>query len=62
MSFAGMTAGCEQILKRLKEGNLLDRVMNQYADYTLVLTGHSLGAGGKINLNKLFPRRWLQYD
>lgn len=42
----GMVTGCEQILKRLKDGNLLDRVMNSYSDYTLVLTGHSLGAGG----------------
>ena len=45
-----MAFGCLQLLKRLNEGNLLDRVMNEYPDYKLVITGHSLGAGVSILL------------
>ncbi|CAO1340078.1 unnamed protein product [Diamesa serratosioi] len=51
-SFAhcGMSFGCQQMLKRLNEGNLLDRVMDEYPEYKLVITGHSLGAGVSILL------------
>ena len=45
-----MSFGCQQLLKRLNEGNLLDRVMNEYPEYKLVITGHSLGAGVSILL------------
>lgn len=44
----GMMIGAEKLLARLQEGNLLDRVCNTYADYTLTLTGHSLGGGVSI--------------
>lgn len=44
----GMVIGAEKLLDRLEEGNLLDRVCNTYADYTLTLTGHSLGGGVSI--------------
>ena len=44
----GMMIGAEKLLDRLQEGNLLDRVCNTYADYTLTLTGHSLGGGVSI--------------
>lgn len=39
----GMVAGAEQIIKRLQEGHLIDRIFYTYPDYSLVLTGHSLG-------------------
>lgn len=44
----GMNIGAEKLLARLQEGNLLDRVCNTYTDYTLNLTGHSLGGGVSI--------------
>lgn len=49
-SFAhrGMSIGAEILLQRLQESNLLDRVCNSYADYSLALTGHSLGGGVSI--------------
>jgi sn1-specific diacylglycerol lipase len=46
----GMVAGVDQLLKRLREINILDRAFNTYPEYTLVLTGHSLGAGVAILL------------
>lgn len=39
----GMLAAAAEIHKRLKEGNLLDRVMSTYPEYNVTLTGHSLG-------------------
>lgn len=45
-----MSIGCQQLLKRLNEGNLLDRVMDEYPEYKLTITGHSLGAGVAILL------------
>lgn len=54
----GMVACSELMLKKLREGNLLDRVMNEYADYTLVLTGHSLGAGVSILLGAKLRERY----
>lgn len=45
-----MSIGCQQLLKRLNEGNLLDRVMDEYPEHKLVITGHSLGAGVAILL------------
>lgn len=39
----GMLAAAEELMKRLKEGNILERSVNTYPDYTLTLTGHSLG-------------------
>jgi sn1-specific diacylglycerol lipase len=41
----GMTIGCNKILARLQELNLLERAFKTYPDYELVITGHSLGAG-----------------
>lgn len=46
----GMVAGVDCLLKRLREGNMLERIFNTYPEYTLVLTGHSLGAGVSILL------------
>lgn len=46
----GMVAGVDCMLKRLREGNMLERICNMYPEYTLVLTGHSLGAGVAILL------------
>jgi sn1-specific diacylglycerol lipase len=60
-SFAhrGMSISTEILLQRLQEGNLLDRVCNTYADYSLTLTGHSLGGGVSIlvgaKLREKFP-------
>lgn len=42
---SGMIVGCDQILAQLADGNLLERITNEYPDYSLILTGHSLGAG-----------------
>lgn len=39
----GMLVAASEIHKRLKEGNLLDRVINTYPEYNLTLAGHSLG-------------------
>lgn len=46
----GMVAGVDCMLKRLREGNILERICATYPEYTLVLTGHSLGAGVSILL------------
>ncbi|KAG5678518.1 hypothetical protein PVAND_008185 [Polypedilum vanderplanki] len=40
----GVTKCCNQIIKTLTADNLLDKVLEQYPNYELVLTGHSLGA------------------
>uniref|UniRef100_A0A8W7P7A3 sn-1-specific diacylglycerol lipase n=1 Tax=Anopheles coluzzii TaxID=1518534 RepID=A0A8W7P7A3_ANOCL len=45
-----MVAGVDCMLKRLREGNILERICATYPEYTLVLTGHSLGAGVSILL------------
>lgn len=53
----GMLAGVELMLKRLQDGQILERSFNSYPEYSLVLTGHSLGAGVSILLGaKLRPR------
>lgn len=39
----GMLAAANEICKRLKDGNLLDRAVSTYPEYALTLTGHSLG-------------------
>lgn len=39
----GMVAGVEQLMKRLRETNVLDRAFTSHPEYSLVLTGHSLG-------------------
>ena len=44
----GMVIGAEKIIQKLEEANLLDRVCESYADYSLTLTGHSLGGGVSI--------------
>ncbi|KAL7022366.1 hypothetical protein ACKWTF_012212 [Chironomus riparius] len=44
----GMVIGAEKIIQKLEVGNLLNRVCDTYADYTLTLTGHSLGGGVSI--------------
>lgn len=44
----GMIIGCEKLIQKLEEGNLLDKVCQTYADYALTLTGHSLGGGVSI--------------
>lgn len=54
----GMIAGAEQLLKRLQDGNILDRAFATYADYQLVLTGHSLGAGVAILLGAKLRSRY----
>jgi sn1-specific diacylglycerol lipase len=41
----GMSIGCNKLLARLQEDNLLERVLKAYPDYDFVITGHSLGAG-----------------
>lgn len=41
----GVTKCCNQIIKALTNDNLLDKILEQYPGYELVLTGHSLGAG-----------------
>ncbi|XP_055703840.1 diacylglycerol lipase-beta-like isoform X2 [Phlebotomus papatasi] len=46
----GMVAGVEQLMKRLRETNVLDRAFTSHPEYSLVLTGHSLGAGVAILL------------
>lgn len=35
----------KQILDKLEATKVLDKTMEQYPDYQLVITGHSLGAG-----------------
>lgn len=51
-SFAhrGMIAGTEQLISRLRESNIIERAFNTYPDYSLVIVGHSLGAGVGILL------------
>lgn len=49
----GMLAAAKELMKRLKEGNILDRCVHTFADYTLTLTGHSLGAGVAILLGAM---------
>lgn len=39
----GMIIGAEHIIKRLQDGHLLERVLYTFPEYSLVLTGHSLG-------------------
>lgn len=48
MAHRGMIAGCDQLVRRLQEGHLIDRAFATYPEYSLVLTGHSLGAGVAI--------------
>ncbi|XP_059622372.1 diacylglycerol lipase-beta-like isoform X2 [Phlebotomus argentipes] len=53
----GMVAGVEQLMKRLRETNIIERAFTTYPEYSLVLTGHSLGAGVAILLGaKLRPK------
>lgn len=54
----GMIAGAEQLLKRLHDGHLLERAFATHPDYSLVLTGHSLGAGVSILLGALLRPRY----
>lgn len=54
----GMLAAAEELMKRLKEGNILERCVNTYPDYTLTLTGHSLGAGVAILLGAILRPRY----
>lgn len=54
----GMIAGAEQLLKRLLDGHLLERAFATWPDYTLVLCGHSLGAGVSILLGALLRQRY----
>lgn len=58
-SFAhrGMIAGLEKLMKKLREINILERAFNTYPEYSLVITGHSLGAGISILLGlKIRPK------
>lgn len=41
----GMSKCSDQIIKDLENENLLEKILQAHADYDLVLTGHSLGAG-----------------
>ncbi|XP_017777073.1 PREDICTED: sn1-specific diacylglycerol lipase beta-like [Nicrophorus vespilloides] len=41
----GMKIGAEFVAKRLKQLGVLEKALNKYPEYGLVLTGHSLGAG-----------------
>lgn len=54
----GMIAGAEQLLKRLQDGNILDRAFVTFPDYSLVVTGHSLGAGVSILLGAKLRQRY----
>lgn len=54
----GMLAAAAELLKRLKEGNMLDRAVATYPDYTLTLTGHSLGAGVAILLGAMIRPKY----
>lgn len=54
----GMVIGAEKLLARLQEGNLLDRICNTYADYTLTLTGHSLGGGVSILIGAMLREKY----
>lgn len=39
----GMLAGVEQLMKCLRDINILERGFNMFPEYSLVITGHSLG-------------------
>lgn len=54
----GMIAGADQLLKRLQDGNILERAFATYPDYSLVVTGHSLGAGVSILLGAKLRQRY----
>ncbi|XP_037041693.1 diacylglycerol lipase-beta-like isoform X1 [Bradysia coprophila] len=54
----GMIAGAEQLIKRLQEGHILERAFHTYPEYTLVLCGHSLGAGVAILLGAKFRPKY----
>lgn len=57
MAHKGMAIGAEYIVKRLKETGIIDKALARYPNYSLVLTGHSLGAGVACLLAlKLRPR------
>lgn len=45
MAHRGMIKGTEKMLKRLKDSNILERAFATYPEYSLVITGHSLGNG-----------------
>lgn len=45
-----MAAGADKLIAKLKDTNLLERAFNTYPEYSLVITGHSLGAGVGILL------------
>ena len=40
----GVTKCCNQVIRRLNEDSLLDKVLEHHPGYELVFTGHSLGA------------------
>lgn len=46
----GMIVGAEKMFDRIQDSHILERAFNTYPEYTLVLTGHSLGAGVGILL------------
>lgn len=55
----GMIVGAEQLLKQLVDTNILERAFNTYPEYSLVVTGHSLGAGvgilASLRLRERYP-------
>lgn len=53
----GMIAGANYVEKRLEESDVLAKAFERYPKYSLIITGHSLGAGVAVLLGiKLRPQ------
>lgn len=58
MAHKGMIIGAKAILKQLNQHQILEKAFNTHPDYTLTLTGHSLGAGIAVLLGILLRPRY----
>lgn len=58
MAHKGMLLGAQYIKKRLDDVGILERAFNLYPNYSLILTGHSLGAGVAVLLAMIIKPKY----
>ncbi|XP_034942156.1 sn1-specific diacylglycerol lipase beta-like isoform X2 [Chelonus insularis] len=58
MAHRGMIIGAKVLLKQLDQYKILEKAFETYPNYSLILTGHSLGAGLAVLLGLLIRPRY----